>query len=773
MSSPKDNNNLTQEPQINTTLADLRTSLQHQEPQLRLMLPLAIGGILVALLGAFIWWDQQKTPPMVTIYVAPAENNASWQSAAFNQSLRSELGDGVQLALINPTFTQTRGADDYSRYVALSDVTLIVQEHTSQSSPGFKVQLTRNGQVPHNITAINVPRANRNFDQLAEQTVKQIREVLNISEFDTPKPKPRIASQENVIKLLAEAELAMNRYDAAIAVEKLEQAFVLAPQNSFVSFTLAKAYTKLGREAQAKTMADNALLSLQNLPRHHQLSVQAFSDAISGRWENAIKLMQARQTFFPHNVEYALELAAAHRDFGQFDQALEVTTTLRNIYPPTVTDPRADLADAAIHREAGRYKLATSKANSAIEKAMQLGANSIVAESIAVAVKVDESLAADEATQLLNDGLLMARNAKNPALESMLLNELGIIAFHAGDLQLSITHLKSAERLAQRTGSQNQLASSRNLLARSYDLLGDLELGLEMKQGVLDYFVANNREPRVALMLENIGISQRKLGQLEAAKTSFATARKSFVEIQELIGLAWSPYYQATVARMQGDLVTARRFAQESLTASDTRPEGNLRLVSLEELAEIAYLMGEFKLAQNLSQQVFDGYHSQGESIYAAYGNVMIGRGLANSGHWQKARTEYTRALAVARKQEAIGLELYALTYLVELDLQQNTQSLEDCQSLNSRANQTQQVIYKYPALAVATQCLHKLEFLTFTQAASQLNQLYKQANSLGVVPGMQAIVDAEVKVWKLSKGALPDSVQNRQNQVSERWTRQ
>ena len=108
----------------------------------------------------------------------------------------------------------------------------------------------------------------------------------------------------------------------------------------------------------------------------------------------------------------------------------------------------------------------------------------------------------------------------------------------------------------------------------------------------------------------------------EQAEQNIEMAHADFVAVGDQIGLAWSPYHRAVLARLRGDFTSATALANEALAAAVERPEGSLRLFALEELALISFWQGNHTQAISLAQQLYDAFSASGQAPLSLDGDL-------------------------------------------------------------------------------------------------------------------------------------------------------
>src|SRR4030095_2172343 len=119
----------------------------------------------------------------------------------------------------------------------------------------------------------------------------------------------------------------------------LDQAVSADPTHPLAHSALALAWSALGYDERARQSAKRAYELSSNLAREDRMWVEGrYHDAMN-EYDAAIKTYQALYSFFPDNLEYGLELAAAQTAAGTATDALEKIDSLPRLPAPAHVDP--------------------------------------------------------------------------------------------------------------------------------------------------------------------------------------------------------------------------------------------------------------------------------------------------------------------------------------------------------------------------------------------------------------------------------------------------
>src|SRR4030095_2049803 len=148
-----------------------------------------------------------------------------------------------------------------------------------------------------------------------------------------------LPANPNAARSYAEGLAKLTLYDAQSARALLEEAVSADPKLPLAHSALALAWSALGYDERARQSAKRAYELSANLPREDRLWVEGrYHDAMSEH-DEAIKTYQALYSFFPDNLEYGLQLAAAQTAAGTATDALEKIDSLPRLPAPAHVDP--------------------------------------------------------------------------------------------------------------------------------------------------------------------------------------------------------------------------------------------------------------------------------------------------------------------------------------------------------------------------------------------------------------------------------------------------
>lgn len=537
-------------------------------------------------------------------------------------------------------------------------------------------------------------------------------------------------------RLLAEAEVALKRWDAAVAVELLQSAVGLAPDNPLVHVALAEAWGLLDHNKNHKASAQRAFELSGSLSRQRQLEIEARHRLAQSQWERAQELYRALAAFYPDELEYGLSLARALDKGSEFDLALETLASLRELPAPLGNDPRIELTVAWVHYHNGDWGKAFEAAKGVVHDARRINARSLLADALLMRVmtasaasppqdEIDAWLSeADELFEVLGNNKGRARVQQN----------LGNQAFRVGGYEEAESHYREAVRLARSSGNMATVAKGETSLAIVFDVNGRLADGLELKHQVLDNYRTRNVRQGQGITLENIGISLWKMGRLDEAMSYFKQAEAEMRDMGDETGLALAPYYQGRVWYALGRLQVANaRFKQAALEA-EKRPQGSLGPYVRFEQARVAIAAGRFSEAQATLDELLGLFQESGQAIDEADTELLLAKLALAQGRWDSAQQHAHAALTifepeVVRYYEA-GTRLLLVAALLRDPEALEATARAGCDQLASDVDGLEHQDIALRGRVVLQECALRL---SGGADLSALNQIVDEARALGL----------------------------------------
>lgn len=284
--------------------------------------------------------------------------------------------------------------------------------------------------------------------------------------------------------------------------------------------TLAEVLLQLGVNDAAKEQAKLAFDAREKLAYDDRLLVEARFERIAGRGPEAVRKYEQLRKMDSGDVEYALGLADAQMDQGQFREALSTIEAMQK----TSQDPRLDISEAqAVANVGDAPKRQLAAASRAVAKAARQGLELLAAEGLLLRGAARRALDQPElAIEDFQDAERRAREG-NPEQAARAQNGIATVQYDQGDLQAAEKSyrqaLRSYEDLRDLTGAARQEGG----LAAVHAQMG--KLGQAREEYEKDLHNANRSQRAVALA--GLGLVLQQQGDLAGASE----------RLQEAIGI--------------------------------------------------------------------------------------------------------------------------------------------------------------------------------------------------------------------------------------------
>jgi tetratricopeptide (TPR) repeat protein len=261
------------------------------------------------------------------------------------------------------------------------------------------------------------------------------------------------------------------------------------------------------------------------------------------------------------------------------------------------------------------------------------------------------------------ESLLQALELVGPADRSFVLEELGQLARHNGELSKAAAYLQQSVQveIAQKGESHEDVASSLHALAGVLQDQGDLDgarRNLERSFKILAQIYGTDIHPNVATSLHELAVVLQAQGDLDGARRNFERSLKIYAQVfgSDIHPSVAASFNQlAVVFRAQGDLDGARRNLERALKiyaqvfGTDIHPSV---AASLHKLAGVLQDQGDLDGArQNLERsiEIKDAVYGTREHYLTAISETNLG------------------LLLIQQKENEAGVKLLAHAYSVFL----------------------------------------------------------------------------------------------------------
>ena len=341
------------------------------------------------------------------------------------------------------------------------------------------------------------------LDELVPAAGRRLRQALGLGERpaggETAAPGGPRYAHPAAARLHSQARLHLDRFEAERARELLERALEIEPDEPFILFALAEAWSILGYDGRAVDAARRALELTEALPRESRLWLEARCHRIAAEWPEAAERLNALWLLEPRNLEYGLALAAAAAAAGDFSRAEAVVAELRQRTPPDHAEPRIDLIASQAAAGLGNHTAAVAAARKAAGSAERLDA-----------------------------GLVEGRALRIAAAS---LHELGQV----DDAERT---LEQAGSLFASAGDRRSVATAGALLARWLQLRGDFDGARAEAESALAIFAAIGDRRGEGDALQVLGYDLFRLARFDEAEERFQRSIDVYREIGDRSGEA-------------------------------------------------------------------------------------------------------------------------------------------------------------------------------------------------------------------------------------------
>jgi eukaryotic-like serine/threonine-protein kinase len=184
-----------------------------------------------------------------------------------------------------------------------------------------------------------------------------------------------------VLRLYTEGLAQLRLSEGARAIELLEKATELEPQNPLLHAGLAEAWWELGYRGRARDAARDAVERAPKLRAAERKWIEARWREMSSDWQAAAVLYGQLAREEPDNLEVGLRLAAVQTTAGQDDAAEATLGRLRKLPEPQGQDPRIYLAEAGLAHYRGDSRDQLAAAREAACRGIELNARIVVAQA--------------------------------------------------------------------------------------------------------------------------------------------------------------------------------------------------------------------------------------------------------------------------------------------------------------------------------------------------------------------------------------------------------
>jgi len=612
------------------SMADLLAALEAgraRSARRRALLPAAVAvGAALTLAAGILALRWQRPPARRSVAVLAPRNaserrEATWLSPALGEMLASELGGDPRLRLVSPEsvarasadlgLAGTVSAERLQKLQAQVGADVVVGGSYLSAGPQIRLDLrlwdARTGET---LATLGESGDELRLVELVSRAGSGLRRALGGS----AKPvgaQPSFPADAEAARFYARGLELTRSFDAQGAVEQLQRAAQLAPDNARILLALTRALSMLGRPAEAREAAARTQAASAGLGRVDRLRLDLALRIANEDWKRAAEAAAEIYKLLPDDLEVGLELARMQAFAHQQAASIATIEALRRQHPAARNDARLDLAEARAFDRIGDYARLLAAAERAGAKASAAGARWSLAD----------------ATYWRATGLR------------------GL-----GDRQRALASFDECGRRFREVGDRSRSASCATMRATVLADGGDLDAARVHFEEALSTYKDLGHRQNAAVMLHNLAILLRRGRDLPAALETAGQAHASFLEMGERAAASNSLTVAAHIRKDLGDLAGARAAIEESIVIRRAM-QHKLLASSLTQLADLRVLQGDLDGAQKLC--------GEAAAVTNPTDKLQTTRGRACIGAVQLARGEHAAAeasmRAVAESYEKMG----------------------------------------------------------------------------------------------------------------------
>jgi tetratricopeptide (TPR) repeat protein/tRNA A-37 threonylcarbamoyl transferase component Bud32 len=594
---------------------------------------------------------------------------AAWLSTALAEMLTTELAAGEQLRTIpgenvarmksdlDLADADSFAADTLTRINTSlgSDVVVFGSYAVIGDAIRFDVRM-QDARAGDTIAAVAETGREDELFAIVSRIGSRLRNRLGVTELSPAQVasvQASLPSSPAAAKMYAEGLTQLRLYDAQAARRSLEQAVSADPKLPLAHSALALAWSALGYDERAQQAAKRAYELSANLAREDRMWVEGrYHDAMNEH-EEAIKTYQALYSFFPDNLEYGLQLAAAQTAAGKGQDALGTIDSLRRLAPPVSDDPRIDSAEASAASSLSDYKRQQAAAARAVEKGRRQGARLLVAGALLTEGNAWQELGeTPKAIAAAEEARGIYASAGDRGGESRALRAAGIALRSQGDLAAARQMYERGLAVAREIGDQSTTAGLLNNIANVLRQQGSLAPALKTYQESMAISREIGDRSAVALVLNNMAIGLRVQGDLAGARKNYEEALAIRRAIGEKAGMSATLNNLANLMSDQGDLSGAMKLYEETRQMAEELGDKRGVAMAWFNIGEMERLLGNLASSRTSYDQALTLRRSLEDKSAVARTLASIGIVQMSQARLTEARKTYEEALALL---ESVG----------------------------------------------------------------------------------------------------------------------
>ena len=691
--------------QARPTSLPYRVSKFVQRHQTEMVAMAAVFVVLILAIGFSIWEERsatarvraelasQRSHGRRSVAVLGFRNlsersDTAWLSTALSEMLTTELsldgklrtipGENVAHTKANLSLPETESLSPQTlnrlyKNVGSDFVVLGSYLDVRGSNTGIRLDVNvQDAALGETVASIIETGDENSLPDLVNRAGSALRAKLQVPQGSQPQAasvQVVLTSNPVAVRLYAEGLDRLRRFDALGAREKLEEAIAADPAFVMAHSALAEAWAAIGYDAKARDEARHALDLSSGVPREESLLIEARYRQASKEWSKATTIYQTLFNFFPDNVDYGLQLAACQTSEGKGVEAFATLDAMRRLPPPSSSDPRIDLAEAAAAAAIDDYQRLAHAAESAAVKGSAIGSQWLVAQA-----QLDQASAwralgdPKRANVLLQESRKLFLSSGDRLGEAKALRDIGAIFVDQGEFPSAKSNLGEALSIVRQIGNRAAETDLRGLLSQMYYRQGDMNSARDNA----DQYLASAREIGD---VSNQSDALNKIGKIESNQNQFAQAAAHF---QEALSIARAAGNKSQVVKILNSLGSmymkkdedrqAQKTLQQALVMSRQTGNKDDEGVSLLNLADATGNLGDLDAAVQLYNQALQIFRETGNRSAESYAIYTLSDIKMLQDDLPGAEEGYKQAIELADKIGAKAEAAKARVSLANID---------------------------------------------------------------------------------------------------------
>ena len=452
---------------------------------------------------------------------------------------------------------------------------------------------------------------------------------------------------------------------------------------------LADAWAALGYDSRALASAQKALSLSNGLPEDERMEIQGRYYELKHDWIGSTGVYRHLWQDFPDDLESGLKLAAAETAAGNGKEALGVLSNLRSLPVPSGTDPRIDLAEAAIAARGADYRRQQALAEQAAAKAQSSGARLLLARAKLVqGWAFDDQSQLKEAAEAYSTAQQIYEQAGDRDGTATARNDLGIVQQKQGDLAGARATLEEARTEFHEIGDENGLGGALTNLGEVYRAEGDLAKAEGLYREALEIFRKLGRKDNEYATMNNLGGVLYQRGDFRGARKLFANLLDIRQAAADRVGVALAKTNLADVLRVQGELDRAISLHEQALATLKEIGDRSTTVAVEMSLAKTLIAKQDLTAARRVLQEALKVNQEIGAKGDAALDQVMLARVAFLARHPEQFDVSVEAAIEELRGESRRADEMEALAMQAEALLTQ--EKINEAQGTLARATALQ-----------------------------------------------------------------------------------